>query len=227
MSAGEEGAVAPLTHFFCWQDWRRAAAFECQHEENFVEITSQCGILIQKSAPSDFNCCPISAIPLVVGDFCNTIGTQRTCHTRLGIGSSRRQTGLDAEHETSPDGARSGARIPLRPDQRRSTDGQSPGILGISSSARRAVGWRTHLDEHGAARILWELVTTDYRSPIFETCCAWQRLLQKSMNHWACPILPEGPTTPLCESSAGSFAFLDVRYEKSENGRLWARGSHG
>ena len=38
------------------------------------------------------------------------------------------------------------------------------------------------------------------------------------MNCWPCPILPEEPTTLLVESSAGSFAFLDVRYEKSENG---------
>jgi hypothetical protein len=35
---------------------------------------------------------------------------------------------------------------------------------------------------------------------------------------WACHMLPQGPTTPLCKSSAGSFAFLDVRHEKSENG---------
>ena len=48
-----------------------------------------------------------------------------------------------------------------------------------------------------------------------EARCAWQRLLQESMNRWACPILPEGPTTPLGESSAGSFAFLDVRYPKT------------
>jgi len=34
--------------------------------------------------------------------------------------------------------------------------------------------------------------------------------------------LPEGLTPPLGESSAGSFAFLDVWYEKSENGRSWA-----
>jgi hypothetical protein len=37
--------------------------------------------------------------------------------------------------------------------------------------------------------------------------------------------LPEGLTTPLGESSAGSFAFLDVWYEKSENGR--SRASYG
>src|SRR6266487_401426 len=54
-----------------------------------------------------------------------------------------------------------------------------------------------------------------------EACCTWQRLLQESMNRWACPILSEGPTTLLDESSAGSFAFLDVRYEKSENGLRW------
>src|ERR1700694_3819846 len=54
-----------------------------------------------------------------------------------------------------------------------------------------------------------------------EACGAWRRLLQESMNRWACPILPEGPTTPLGESSAGSFAFLNVRYEKSENGLPW------
>ena len=34
-------------------------------------------------------------------------------------------------------------------------------------------------------------------------------------------MLPEGSTTLLVESSAGSFAFLDVRYEKSENGLPW------
>ncbi len=55
-------------------------------------------------------------------------------------------------------------------------------------------------------------------SQIGKICCAWQRFLQESMNRWACPILPEGPTTPLGKSSTGSFAFLDVRYEKSENG---------
>src|SRR6266487_6131572 len=54
-----------------------------------------------------------------------------------------------------------------------------------------------------------------------EACCTWQRLFQESMNRWACPILSEGPTTLLDESSAGSFAFLDVRYEKSENGLPW------
>jgi hypothetical protein len=93
---------------------------------------------------------------------------------------------------------------------------------GISRRARRAVAWRPILMNMRRRASYCEIVRTDYRSPIFETCCACQRLLQTSMNHWACPILPEGPTTPLCESSAGSFAFLDVRYEKSENGRLWA-----
>jgi hypothetical protein len=37
--------------------------------------------------------------------------------------------------------------------------------------------------------------------------------------------LAEGLATPLGESSAGSFAFFDVRYEKSENG--FPRASYG
>jgi hypothetical protein len=52
-------------------------------------------------------------------------------------------------------------------------------------------------------------------------CEAWSAS-PRLKSRWACAILPEGLTTPVGGSCAGCFAFLDVRYEKSENGFPWA-----